>query len=79
MTDAERLDWLQSLMQPAENYVEVYLAGLRNGIPDWSASTYQVELKGEFDVRKGQLTAINGKTLRDAIDSAMLLHPRNPA
>lgn len=60
--DAARLKWLEDQMRPAEGYVEVYLAGLRNGTPDWTASAYQVELQDQ--------PAVNGTTLRDAIDAA---------
>jgi hypothetical protein len=60
MTDAERLDWLESVMRPKDGYVEVYLAGLRCG--DASASAFQVELQDR--------PAASGKTLREAIDAA---------
>lgn len=50
-------------MSPAENWVEVYLAGLRNGTPDWRAHEFQVELQEQSPVR--------GNTLREAIDNAM--------
>lgn len=60
-TDAERLDWLESVMRPADGYVEVYLAGLRCG--NGPATSFQVELHG--------IDSIQGASLREAIDKAM--------
>lgn len=60
MTDSERLDWLESLMRPADGYVEVYWAGLRRGHAD--ATAFQVELQNQ--------PSCSGETLREAIDNA---------
>ncbi len=63
--DADRLAWLESLMRPREGYVEVYLAGLRNG--DAEATAFQVELQDR--------PAMGGPTLRAAIDAARAAWP----
>lgn len=67
-TDRERLDWLESLMRPANTYVEVYLAGLRRSI-DHEATSFQVELQDR--------PSVNGTTLREAIDVAMKANGAN--
>jgi hypothetical protein len=61
--DTVRLDWLQSMMTPKDSYCEIYLAGLRNG--DSDATAYQVESSPE------KFNAVDGLSLRDAIDKAM--------
>ena len=60
--DTQRLDWLESVMQPRHGYVEVYFAGLRNG--DAEATAYQTEFNPAMvDVQ-------HAPTLRESIDSA---------
>lgn len=59
--DAARLDWLESVMRPGSDpFVQVYLAGLRNG-PPWTATAFQCELRTHY--------GIAGDTLREAIDN----------
>jgi hypothetical protein len=65
ITDRVRLDWLERIMTPRDGYVEVYLAGLRNG--DAPATAYQFETNPHDP--KWCLTT--GKTLREAIDEAL--------
>lgn len=67
--DSSRLDWLQSIMTPADTYREIYLAGLRHGRAD--ATAFQVELQNDY--------GIQGETLRKAIDSARLHCEQNAA
>lgn len=59
-TDGQRLDWLEGQMRLADGYVEIYLAGLRLGHAP--ASAFQVELQDR--------PAVNGPSLRAAIDAA---------
>ena len=60
--DTQRLDWLESVMQPRHGYVEVYFAGLRNG--DAEATADQTEFNPAMvDVQ-------HAPTLRESIDSA---------
>jgi hypothetical protein len=66
-TDEQMIDYLEELMRPATGYVEVYLAGRRNGRPDWSARSFQVELQNK--------TPEVGSTLREAIAAAMKKYP----
>lgn len=68
-TDTQRFNWLQSVMTPKENSVEVYLAGLRNG--DAPATEFQFEANPHFP--KWSLAI--GKNLRSAIDEAIRNHP----
>ncbi len=63
LTDKQRLDWLESLMRPKDGYVEIYLAGLRNGD---AATSFQVELQNK--------PGVCAPTLRDAIDDAFIVH-----
>lgn len=69
MTDAERLDWLEAQMRPQTGYVEVYLAGLRNG--DAPATGFQVELQDG--------AAVSGPSLREAIDAAARIKAKEEA
>lgn len=67
MDDTNRIDWIQSIMTPKDDYVEVFFAGLRNGI-DNDASSFQIECNPEkFEV-------INATTLREAITKAMTIY-----
>ena len=61
--DSERIDWLESAMRPKGVYVEIYLAGLRNG--DSDAISYQVESNPT------RIETQQGPTLRMAIDAAV--------
>lgn len=64
--DTERLDWLQTVMTHRDFYVEVYLAGLRNGPTD--ASAYQIESQPQ--TAGYGFPTIQRPTLREAIDAA---------
>ncbi len=64
--DAARLDWLESLMHPADGYCEVFFAGLRsvaNGKLT-AATAYQ------FETNPMVIPTLNAPTLRAAIDAA---------
>jgi hypothetical protein len=68
------LGWLESVLRPGANPVEVYLAGLRQ--PGQPATAFQVEVapatgEGSFSV--------NAPTLEDALLAARSLTPERPA
>lgn len=70
MTDTERIDALERMMSPDDNYCEIFFAGLRN----WTgkAEAFQVESNPE------RFATLNRPTLREAIDEAIRLHTSNP-
>ena len=66
MNDTDRLDWLQRIMTPADDYVEVYLAGLRHAGKDATA----------FQFETNPMTFVNqAHSLREVIDQAMAKQP----
>jgi hypothetical protein len=62
LRDSQRLDWLEHVMTYDDNYVEVYLSGLRN--QTGKATAFQVEVNPE------KIATLNAPTLREAIDAA---------
>jgi len=62
-TDSEMLDYLQDIMTDDENFVEIYLSGIRN----WTgkARAFQLELNPSID------PVIEKTTLRQAISELM--------
>ncbi|MEN6360030.1 MAG: hypothetical protein ABFD59_08240 [Smithella sp.] len=61
--DVQRLDWLENMMSPDNNYCEIYMAGLRN-FKTGKAEGFQVEsCPDKFPVS-------TGRSLREAIDAA---------
>lgn len=66
-TDTERLDWLQRVLTPDDNYCEMFFAGLRDFLTA-NAHSFQIECNPE------KFRTLNALTVRDAIDAAMLLH-----
>lgn len=65
--DKDRLDWIQGKMTPADNYCEIFFAGLRDGLSD--ADAFQIECNPEV------FPTTNAKTLREAIDKVRNLPP----
>ena len=62
MTDTDRIDWLEKMMTPYDNYCEIYLAGLRN----WTGNATGVQVESNPQIFK----TIIRDTLREAIDTA---------
>lgn len=62
LRDSQRLDWIEHVMTYDDNYVEVYLSGLRN--QTGKATAFQVEVNPE------KIATLNAPTLREAIDAA---------
>lgn len=63
VTDTDRINWMEQMMTPKDDYCEIFFAGLRDG--DADASAFQVEANPE------RFKVLNAPTLRDAIDKAM--------
>ena len=64
LLDKKRLDWLEALMTPADDFCEVFFAGLRHGIGE-RATAFQIESNPE------KFPTTQRATLRECIDAVL--------
>ena len=64
LLDKKRLDWLEAMMTPADDFCEIFLAGLRHSIGS-PATAFQIESNPE------KFPTTSGATLRECIDAVL--------
>ena len=64
ITDYQRIEFLEKMMTPDDNFCEIFLAGLRD-FKTGKAGAFQIESSPE------RFKTVSAVTLREAIDEAM--------
>jgi len=64
LLDTKRLDWLEAMMTPADDFCEVFFAGLRTSISQ-PATSFQIESNPE------KFPTTQRATLRECIDAVL--------